>query len=527
MVSRLGMYARFVGGMHGFLRQRITPDSARAIIARRIESREKNFLQLLEGGVFNRPESPYSFLLREAGCEPGDVRRMLNLNGVDATLASLYDAGVRISFNEFKGRSPITRNGRTFESKAESFDNPLVAGQYESESSGSTGRATSIRAGLAHIAAQAPMMLLAQEANGTLGAPTVLYRPGYPCNTATNNILRHIIIGNPVRRWFSPVSVADSRAALRFRVASVLTPPLVRLYGEPFPEMEVVPFSDAAVVASAAASFVRSEGACLLRCSVSAALTVAIAATERGIDLKGVVFNGTGEPASRGKVSGIVASGARYVTSYSMTESGPIGVACARGSDSTDVHVMRDKVALLQRMQTPAGAGDPVGVFYLSTLLSSAPKIMINVSTDDFGILEDRKCGCLAGELGMHQHLRQIRSIAKLTGRGITLVASDIVHIIEEVLPRRFGGSAQDYQLVEEEDSSGRTHLHLLVSPKVELTDEEAPARVLLEELSRGTPGASLQSAMLRSAHAVHVRRQQPGANARGKLPAFKTVAAQ
>jgi hypothetical protein len=527
MQNRVGMYARFITGMPGFLRQRMTPAEARAVVTARLEAREQNFLSLLERAVFARPESPYNFLLREARCEPGDVRQLVSQQGVDAALASLFDAGVSVSFDELKGRVPIVRNGRTFPATADSFDNPLVERDYEAESSGTTGAPTSVKAGLAHVAAQTAMMLLAQEANGTIGAPTIVYRPGPPCNTATSIILRHITIGNPVRRWFSPVTSSDTRSPLRFRIAGLLTPRLVRLCGSPFPQKEVVPFSNALIVARAAHAYARDEGRCLVRCSVSAALTVSIAAFENGVDLTGVTFNGSGEPPSLGKTRGINASGAAYVTSYSMTEAGPLGAACALGVDATDVHVMRDKVSLFQRKQMPGGGDEPVGIFFLTSLLSTGPKILINAASGDFGILEERNCGCRLNELGLNQHLRQIRSVGKLTGRGITLVASDIVHIIEDILPGEYGGTAQDYQLVEEEDGTGATHLHLLVSPSLKLADENAPARTLLEALSRGTPGAGLQSAMLRSAGAVRVRRQQPRASARGKLPAFRTVAAR
>ncbi|MEO8575291.1 MAG: hypothetical protein ABI556_01260 [Gemmatimonadales bacterium] len=528
MQSRLAMYSRFITGMPAFLRQRITPDTARDVVAARMLAREQNFIDILERAVFARPESPYTFLFKQAGCEPGDIRRLVSENGVDAALAELYDAGVKVSFDEVKGRAPLTRGGKTFDGGADAFDNPLVNVAYEGQSSGSTGRATNVKANLSHVSVQTAMMLLGQEANGTMGAPVIVYRPGMPCNTATSSILRHITIGNPVRRWFSPVAIDDTRPPLRFRVAGAITPKLVRLCGFPFPEIEVVPFTNAIVVARAAAAFVRDEGRCLVRCPVSAALTVSIAAVENGVDLSGVSFCGGGEPPSPGKIRGINASGARYVTSYAMTEAGSLGIACPKGLDSTDLHLMRDRAAMLQRMVTPASSSEPVGMFFLTTLLPAGPKILINVATDDFGILEERECGCPIGALGMHQHLRRIRSVGKLTGRGITLVASDITHIIEDILPGEFGGTAQDYQLVEEEDNqTGATHLHLLVSPSVQLSDESAPARALLEALTRGTPGASLQSAMLRSAEAVRVRRQQPRANARGKLPAFRTVASR
>jgi len=100
-----------------------------------------------------------------------------------------------------------------------------------------------------------------------------------------------------------------------------------------------------------------------------------------------------------------------------MTEAGPLGAACARGSDATDVHVLRDKISLLQRMQMPTGGDEPIGVFFLTALLATGPKILINVASDDFGILEERNCGCPLGDLGLHQHLRRIRSAGKLTGR--------------------------------------------------------------------------------------------------------------
>ena len=521
------MYARFITGMPAFLRHRVTVADAKATVAQGLISREKNFLSLLERTVFNRPESPYEFLFAHAGCEHEEIRRLVTSDGLDAALSTLYDAGVWLSFDEMKGRAPITRGGRTFDGNADSFENPLVKGAIESQSSGSTGKATRVKSDLANILRQTSILLLAQEANGTLGAPMMLYRPGRPDTVATNNILRQILAGNPVRRWFSPVATSDTNAPLRFRIAGAITPPLVRMCGAPFPRMEVVPFSNAIVVARAAADMVRAEGRCHVRTGVSGGLTVAIAARTNGVDLTGVVLSGAGEPPSIAKVKGILESGARYVTNYAMTEAGSVGTACANGLDHTDVHVNRNRIALLQRPVTPRGQAEPVGMFFLTSLADTSPRILINASSDDFGILEERECGCSLGALGMNQHLRQIRSAGKLTGRGITLVASDIVHIIEEILPARFGGTAQDYQLVEEEDAAGATHLHLLVSPSISLADENDAASVLLEALSRGTPGAGLQSAMLRSARAVGVRREQPRASLRGKLPAFKTVGVQ
>lgn len=52
---------------------------------------------------------------------------------------------------------------------------------------------------------------------------------------------------------------------------------------------------------------------------------------------------------------------------------------------------------------------------------------------------------------GFTEHLREIRSFHKLSGEGMTLVGSEMITILEEVLPR-FRGSPLDHQLLEEED---------------------------------------------------------------------------
>ena len=83
--------------------------------------------------------------------------------------------------------------------------------------------------------------------------------------------------------------------------------------------------------------------------------------------------------------------------------------------------------------------------------------ILLNVETDDYGVLESRPCGCRMGDLGLTTHVTQVRSFRKLTGEGMTLVGNDMIRILEEVLPTRFGGSPLDYQLAEVENEVGPT----------------------------------------------------------------------
>ena len=126
------MFSRFAWGLRGFLRHPITLDEARAMIERRLAEREVNFLRLIERGIFGYCQSPYLPLMKLAGCEIGDIKNLLRANGLEKTLHSLRDAGVYISFEEFKGRTPIVRGGQVIPIKPHRFDNPFLSSSYNS-----------------------------------------------------------------------------------------------------------------------------------------------------------------------------------------------------------------------------------------------------------------------------------------------------------------------------------------------------------------------------------------------------------
>jgi hypothetical protein len=161
-----------------------------------------------------------------------------------------------------------------------------------------------------------------------------------------------------------------------------------------------------------------------------------------------------------------------------------------------------------------------------TTLLPTAPKLMLNVESDDFGIVETRSCGCPFDELGYPRHIRQIRSFKKLTGEGMTLVGTDMVRVLEEVLPARFGGSPLDYQLREEEDERGYTRLTLLVNPRLQIADEKEIVETLLGSLTQAGAGAEITRAMWAQAGTVRVRREEPVWTSTGKLMPFRRSAA-
>jgi hypothetical protein len=520
LLGEMKMFSRFAWGLRGFLSHPITLDEARARIERRMAERDLNFLRLIERGIFGYRKSPYLPLLKFAGCEMGDIKTMVRTDGLEKTLHRLRDAGVYIGFEEFKGRQPVVRGGQVIPTHPHSFDNPFLSSAYKTESSGTTGAQTRVETDLEHLAAQSTHLMLARQAHGVLDVPTALWRGILPDGSGINNLLRAAHLGKYPQKWFSPLVAANLKPALKYKynLATYTTVILGRLLGKPMPWPEMVGIEDALVVARWASQTLKDDGRCLILAPVSRALRVCIAAREAGLDLSGATFMIAGEPPTPAKVKGIESTGARFFPTYGLAEAGRIGMGCARPIDCNDLHLLKDAFAIIQKPRQVAGSEILVEAFNITSLLLTAPKLMLNVEIDDYGILESRSCGCPLETLGFSEHLREIRSFSKLTGEGVTLVGSEMVRILEEVLPARFGGSPLDYQLLEEEDSQGFTRLSLLVNPSLAIADEQAVIDAVLQAMEKSSVGADSASAIWKQANTLRVKRQKPVWTARGKL---------
>jgi hypothetical protein len=160
-----------------------------------------------------------------------------------------------------------------------------------------------------------------------------------------------------------------------------------------------------------------------------------------------------------------------------------------------------------------------VDAFLFTTLLRSAPKIMLNVESDDYGVKTNHSCGCLFGQLGFNQHLYGIRSFGKLTGSGMTVIGNDFLRILEEVLPRKYGGGPTDYQLLEEEDNHGTTNLSLIVSPRVGEIDDSDIVTTVMKGLRSGVDGGKLAAGLWAQSSVLQVKRMHPLSSAGKVLP--------
>lgn len=512
------MYARFAVGLRRFLRTRITPEQAHEDIRRNLANREVNFLRMLRTGVFGYAASPYRPLLNWAGCEYGDIVKLVESDGLTTTLRQLREAGVYVSFDEFKGRQLVERGSRTFSVNARDFDNPFLSAAYYSESGGSTGAGTRVAHDLESLLASIPAAAIAYDVHGTLHMPSAIWRGILPNAVGINHMLRAPIIGEMPRKWFSPLMSQDRRIALKYRVAHQYIMRMCRLYGVRIPKPEPVPLDRGDIIARWMAETLREGQGCHVSAGCSLSLRIAIAAGELGLDLRGAVLSGAGEPPTPAKVRTITSTGARYLPSYYFSEGGAVGLACGDPIDCNDHHLMLDRLEVFQYPRQVPGTHVTVEAFNLTSLLPTAPKLLLNVEIDDYGIIEDRSCGCPWEELGLTKHVREIRSYRKLTGEGMTLIGSEMERILDEVLPAAFGGSAQDYQLWEEEDEQGMTIRSLVVSPRVTLDDESQVIQTVLESLAGGGDGADAARALWTQSKTLRVKRAEPVWTDRGKL---------
>jgi hypothetical protein len=510
------MYWRFVTGLPWFLRRRISVDEAWATFEHRLERREHNFLRLLEKGVYGHPRSPYLPLLRAARCELGDVQRLVREAGVEGTLRALNQSGVRFTFEQFKGREPVVCEGRHLPIQSQDFDNPYLSPAYYAQSGGSTGAGTRVPIDLDHMLEIGSQDLLMYDVHGLLGVSSALCYPAYPAGFS--GVLQRVPTGQVPKKWFSPTASGDFNVPWRHRLAMAYVVGMSRLMGAAIPSPELVRLDQMAVVARWVAKTIEAEGRAIVRGHVSTAVRVVVAAASEGLSLSGAAFVGGGEPPTPAKVATILRSGARWVPSYVFTEVGRVGFGCGNPVDGNDVHFLKDRLALIQRSRVVPGTDVTVDAFLFTTLSPAAPKLLLNVESDDYGIIERRSCGCALEKRGLTEHIRGIHSFRKLTGEGVTLVGGEIVRILEEVLPARLGGTSLDYQLHEEEDATGLTRLSLVISPRIAIADERSVIDIVQQELAASSMAADSARAIWSQAGTWRVKRMEPVATARGKL---------
>jgi hypothetical protein len=502
-----------------FLNSHLSFEESRNIILERVRDRQINFLNLVKHSIYGNGNSPYLKLLKMAGCKFGDFKDLVTQNGIELALLKLLKDGVYLSWEEFKGKKEIVRGSTHFLVGEAEFENTLLPAYLHIRSSGSRGAGSRTQFDLQHRLYLSNYRAILLRVWNAADYPIGLWQASLPSVAGIGPLLAYAAIGKPVAKWFSPVTEAETKASIRDKIATRYIIYGSWLWGTKLLNPEHVPLDRAFKIAEWMSSIKQKHGSCSLESFVSPAVKVSQAAFQNGIDLSGTKFFVGGEPLTEAKRHYFDKIGAQVVPRYFMTETGPIGFGCPNNSTAScdAVHLFSDSLTIIQRERRVDPYDISVNAFLITTLHSCCPKILFNVETDDYGVLETKECDCLFGRLGYNRHVHSIRSFSKLTTSGMTILGTDMVYIIENILPQKFGGNATDYQVREEENEKGETRLNLVINPNIAGINDEDVKKTVINHLQKKISGGSLASGFWGKINTIQVIREYP-ATLKGKV---------
>jgi hypothetical protein len=507
--------ARFLVRLPAVLRSPIGAADARAILERRHAERDADFLALARRLVYAHPASPYRALLAHAGCQYGDLERLVSREGLEGALGALFREGVFLTVTEFKGRRPVVRGSLRLEVDPGALRNPTSASHVAGQTGGSRGASTALAIDLRFVhdvGADFAASLAARDAAGWHLAYWDV--PGGTIRA----LLVCVKAGQIPRRWFSLVDPASPEVHARYRWSARALRWGGRLAGVPLPALEHAPVSDPQPVARWMRTVLDSGRTPLVLTYASPAVRLCEAARRSGLDLHGARFFVCGEPVTAARLAVIRRTGADATPLYIAMETWRLGEGCAAPEAPDDVHFLSDLHALIQAGPAGAGYGLPAEALLVTSLRMTAPLVLLNATLGDQAVVVDRRCGCPLERLGWTRHLHTIRSHEKLTAGGMTFLDADVIHVLDEVLPARFGGGPTDYQLVEEEAEGGRARVRLLVRPEVGPVDPGAVRNAFLAGISAGAGPERIMGQVWRDGEVLRVERRAPLATPSGKI---------
>jgi hypothetical protein len=479
----------------------------RSAVARRAET----FLDTLERTVFAAPASPYRPLLEAARYDLARVRSLVGSDGVEGALERLGRDGVYVTIDEFKARRELRRGAVTIRLTDRAFDNPLVKSGLAAASGGtrSAGLWTTISVGNHRLGAR--HLALALDAYGLSERPLAVWLP-YAHGASLWAVLALAASRNTPGRWFTQIAAgAGSRATYGRYLA---TRAVAALYGVGLPRATHVPVGEESTVLAWVDQHA-PRAPCGVFTTPSSALRLALAAKRAGHRLSHVTFITIGEPLTPVKLAMIREVGARAFSSLGFTEFGRATYGCAAVAEGDDGHLCLDEIAVIQRRRPVDRFGTEVDALLFTSLSADARQILINTETGDGATLGPRACGCPLEALGWTRQLSGIRSFEKLNAEGHLFYGSQLITLVEETLPARFGGDPTDFQLLEEEDRDGFTRLSILVHPRLDRVDEAAVLGCVRDTLAALHP---TNARVWTETGTLRLRRDAPRVTRSGKL---------
>lgn len=220
--------AQLLWKLPGFLRHQISPEQAGTIVSHRMQRRQIDFLALAKRTVYGQATtSPYRRLLELAGCEYGDLERLVGSEGVEGALGCLFRQGVYLTVDEFKGLRPAVRGSATVEVRPEHLRNPAATIRIPRYTGGSRGPGAPAPFDLEHVRERAIGIRLYLDARGASRWRHATWEA--PGGGTVLHLLEYSLVGAPMVRWFYPdrprgAGLARSLSLDRPRTAARWTP---------------------------------------------------------------------------------------------------------------------------------------------------------------------------------------------------------------------------------------------------------------------------------------------------------------
>jgi hypothetical protein len=513
-LAELRGFADYARRLPRFLADPMSTEDATRRIAGDLAVREARFLAVV-GSVLADPRSPYRLLFERAGAELGDVAAMVRDDGIEPALRRLRAAGVWLSLAETRGLEPVRRGDWSFQVDRRDLANRLVTGHFRASTGGSRARGgTAFWVDLRDLEHTSAYAVLLAHAFGLVGRRAAIWFPAPPGVAGTRRALWWSKSGVRLERWFAQTAPRWRPGELRRAAFVRWTAAAAQRVGNPLPLPESTPPVDGPRVAR----WLAESGPGVLFSAPSSGVRVCEAAREAGLDLTGAFFSFGGEAYTEAKDRTIRAAGARAESSYYVSElGGPLALACPAGEAVDHAHLAEDRVAVIDEERT-LDDGRVVRPLLVTTLSPFTPQVAINLELGDSAVHGHASCGCPFHEAGLTHTLHTIRSYDKLSTEGMHFVGPQLVALLEDVLPRRFGGGPTDYQLVEAEDNSGRSRLLLAASPRLGPLDEAEVAAAALDFLGSEGPAERMMADIWGGGGTLEVVRREPEVSRVGKV---------
>ncbi|MBN2408135.1 MAG: hypothetical protein JXE07_00235 [Candidatus Aminicenantes bacterium] len=455
-------------------------------------------------------------LMKMAGCQWNDVRELADKEGVEGALSALVKNGIYLTAHEFHGRHPVERGNTCFHINPLDLRNPYAQKDIPVRSSGSRSSGTPVLMDLAFFRDTAMDTVAYLSARESLTSSKAVWE--VPGGVALYRILTLSCSGAPPEKWFSQLDMRSRRMDWRYRGSAKVLKLGGRLAGQPMPTPRYISLESPLPI-------IRWMRECLsegrtphLFTFASSAVRLCRYAYDAQIDLTGVQITMSGEPITRTRLETVQRSHAEAFPAIGSAECGYLGYGCMQPNNPDDMHFLKDLHALIQPGPAARGSRLRENSLLISSLRSSAPIVMLNVSLGDTASMERRECGCALGEMGLDIHIHGIRSFEKLTCGGMAFFDSDLIRILEVDLPSRFGGTPTDYQLVEEEDAEGKPLLKLIIHPRLGHLPKDKIKKALLNCVASHRGAEKLTAQIWKDGDIIVIESGYPITTSTGKI---------